>query len=96
MSLVGFPALLTVISDPTRWRILSELIDSNGLIVAEIAELIGATPDRTSKHLAVLRDAGIVTLGRNRLYQLRPEFIADKTKRIVDFGYCLLRLKTVP
>jgi hypothetical protein len=42
----------------------------------------------------VLRNAGIVTQGRNRLYQIAAQFLTDKTERILDFGYCLLRLKT--
>ena len=42
--------------------------------------------------MAVLRNAGIVTQGRGRLYQIAPQFLADKTERILDFGYCLLRM----
>jgi hypothetical protein len=52
----------------------------------------GQSPDATSKNMAVLRNAGIVTQGRGRLYSLAPQFIADKTERILDFGYCLLRM----
>jgi hypothetical protein len=29
---------------------------------------------------------------RNRLYSLAPQFIASKTERVLDFGYCLLRM----
>ncbi len=42
--------------------------------------------------MAVLRNVGIVAQGRGRLYQIAPQFIADKTHRVIDFGYCLLRM----
>jgi DNA-binding transcriptional ArsR family regulator len=47
-----------------------------------------------SKHLAVLRKAGIVTQNRTRLYQINPQFRADRDKRIIDLGWCLLRMRT--
>jgi hypothetical protein len=46
----------------------------------------GQSPDATSKNMAVLRNAGIVTQGRGRLYSLAPQFIANKTECILDFG----------
>jgi hypothetical protein len=61
-------------------------------MVVEVAERIRQSPDLTSKHMGVLRAAGIVIQGRNRLYQIAPQFPADKTERLIDFSYCLLRL----
>jgi DNA-binding transcriptional ArsR family regulator len=84
--------VLTAIGSPIRWRILQQLAAGEQLMVAEIAERIGQSADNTSKQLAVLRDVGVVTAGRNRLYQLQPQFIADKTERLLDFGWCLLRM----
>ena len=34
----------------------------------------------SSKHMAVLRETRIVVQGRNRLYQLDPRLIADKSQ----------------
>jgi hypothetical protein len=42
----------------------------------------------------LLRNAGVVIQGRNRLYEIAPQFLADKTERVLDFGTCLLRLGT--
>jgi hypothetical protein len=42
--------------------------------------------------MGILRTAGVVTQGRNRLYQIAPQFLADKIERLIDFGYCLLRM----
>jgi DNA-binding transcriptional ArsR family regulator len=39
-------------------------------MVVELAERCKVSADLVSKHLAVLRDAGIVIQGRNRLYQI--------------------------
>ena len=58
----------------------------------EIAERTRQSKDVTSKHIAILRNAGVVIQGRNRLYQITPQFLADKTERLIDFGYCLLRM----
>ncbi|MEO5719772.1 MAG: ArsR family transcriptional regulator, partial [Chthoniobacterales bacterium] len=84
--------LLAVLASPSRWLILRELASGDKLMVAELAERVGLNPDATSKAMAVLREARVVTQGRNRLYQLAPQFIVDKTERILDFGYCQLRM----
>lgn len=84
--------LLSIISSPARWRILREFASGDQLMVTEIAERTRQSKDVTSKHIGILRTAGIVTQGRNRLYQIAPQFLADKTERILDFGYCLLRM----
>lgn len=84
--------VLNIISSPARWRILRELASGDQLMVTEIAERTRQSKDVTSKHIGVLRAAGIVLQGRNRLYQIAPQFLADKAERLIDFGYCLLRM----
>jgi DNA-binding transcriptional ArsR family regulator len=84
--------ILNIISSPARWRILRELASGDQLMVSEIAERTRQSKDVTSKHIGVLRTAGIVLQGRNRLYQIAPQFLADKTERLIDFDYCLLRM----
>jgi DNA-binding transcriptional ArsR family regulator len=84
--------ILNVISVPVRWYLLRELASGEQFMVSELAECLGQTPDATSKNMAVLRNAGIVIQGRGRLYQIAPQFLTDKTERILDFGYCLLRM----
>lgn len=84
--------VLNIISSPARWRILREFASGDQLMVTEIAERTRQSKDVTSKHISILRNAGIVTQGRNRLYQIAPQFLADRTDRLLDFGYCLLRM----
>ena len=46
------------------------------------------------KYLAILCEAGIVAQARSCLYQMKPQFLADRDERIVDLGWCLLRMNT--
>lgn len=84
--------LLKCISGTTRWDILRELADGSSLMVSELAKRTGWGADVISKQLAILRKAGIVINPRGRLFEIAPQFLADKTNRLVDFGYCLLRM----
>jgi DNA-binding transcriptional ArsR family regulator len=84
--------ILSIISVPARWYLLRELATGESFMVSELAERTGQSPDATSKNMSVLRNAGIVIQGRGRLYTLAPQFVVDKENRILDFGYCVLRL----
>jgi DNA-binding transcriptional ArsR family regulator len=88
--------ILGAICNPVRWALLRELASGEQLMVTELAERVGQSLDTASKNMAILRKAGIVIQGRNRLYQIAPQFLTDKTGRVVDFGYCLLRLNAAP
>jgi DNA-binding transcriptional ArsR family regulator len=88
---IALDDLLAVISNLSRWKLLRELPSGEPFMVLELAERVRLSPDVVSKHLALFRHAGIVLKGRNRLYQLAPQFLADKTNRVLDFGWCLLR-----
>jgi hypothetical protein len=58
----------------------------------EIAERSSINPEGVSGQVARLRAAGIVISPRGKLYEIDPRFLADKENRVLDFGYCLLRL----
>ena len=74
-----------------RWAILRELAMGDSLMVVEIAEKIGKPATLISKHLGVLRNAGMVAI-KQRLHYIPPQFLPEPGKRVVDFGRCLLRL----
>jgi len=84
--------VLAAISNIGRWRLLRELASGDQLMVSELAERVGLSPGAISKAMSLLRESRIVIQGRNRLYQIAPQFLADKENRLLDFGYCLLRL----
>jgi DNA-binding transcriptional ArsR family regulator len=71
----GDVAVLAVIAEPTRRRIL-DAIRGGERSVGELVERVGMHQPGVSRHLKVLRDAGLVEVRRDaqrRLYRLRPE-----------------------
>ncbi len=89
--LMAFDTLVQALGAPVRCAVLGALSDGQPRMVNEIAKIIGQKPGLVSKHLAVLRSAGLVVLNR-RLYQVPAAYIAAADKRHLDFGHCLLRL----
>ena len=70
---------LDVLAEPTRRRILDVLLDGPQP-VGELTARLGMTQPGASKHLRVLREAGLVDVSRDaqrRVYRLRPEPLAD-------------------
>jgi DNA-binding transcriptional ArsR family regulator len=68
-------AVLEVIAEPTRRRILDAVRDGERS-VGELVDTVGMHQPGVSRHLKVLRDAGLVEVRRDaqrRLYRLRPE-----------------------
>ncbi|TYK52894.1 ArsR/SmtB family transcription factor [Actinomadura decatromicini] len=68
-----------VLAEPTRRRILDLLLE-RPRPVGELVETLGLTQPGTSKHLRVLRDAGLVRARRDaqrRVYELRLEPLAE-------------------
>jgi DNA-binding transcriptional ArsR family regulator len=82
--------LLPAIGDSTRWAILGALSEGEPLMVIELAGRLQRSPTVISKHLAVLRKAGAVEIGRGHLYQIPAPYLKDRC--LVDYGHCLLRL----
>jgi DNA-binding transcriptional ArsR family regulator len=71
--------IFEVVADPTRRQIL-ELLRDDARLVGELVELLNITQPNVSKHLRVLRDAGLVTVHRDaqwRRYELNPEPLAE-------------------
>ncbi len=66
---------LTALAEPNRFRIV-ELLRSGPQHVGEIERRLDLQQPQVSKHLRVLRDAGLVVssvAAQRRLYQLRPK-----------------------
>lgn len=47
-----------------------------------------------SKHMAVLKKAGLVEVGRAGMYQIPAHFVVSPQERHVDYGHCLIRLSS--
>ncbi len=68
-----------VLAEPTRRRILDLLLERPHP-VGELTRRLGLTQPGTSKHLRVLREAGLVRVridAQRRWYELRPEPLAE-------------------
>jgi DNA-binding transcriptional ArsR family regulator len=68
-----------VVAEPTRRRIL-DLLRERSRPVGELVELFGLSQPLVSKHLRVLRDAGLVRVrqdAQRRWYELRPEPLVE-------------------
>lgn len=72
-------AALQVLAEPRRVAIL-ELLRDGERPVGELVESLGLTQPAVSKHLRVLREAGLVEVrahAQRRLYRIRPEPLAE-------------------
>lgn len=68
-----------VLAEPTRRRIL-DLLREQPRPVGEIVDVLPLTQPGVSKHLRILREAGLVEarpLGQRRVYAIRPEPLAE-------------------
>jgi DNA-binding transcriptional ArsR family regulator len=68
-----------VLAEPTRRRIL-DLLRERPRLVGELTERLGQSQPGTSKHLRVLREAGLVRVRRDaqrRWYELEPEALVE-------------------
>ncbi|MCR8578614.1 ArsR/SmtB family transcription factor [Streptomyces sp. Isolate_219] len=68
-----------VLAEPSRRKILDLLLERPRL-VGELTEQLGLSQPGTSKHLRVLREAGLVQVrqdAQRRWYELRPEPLAE-------------------
>src|SRR4051794_2602010 len=72
-------SMFEAIAEPTRRRILDEL-RSGDHTVSHLVEVTGLSQPGVSKHLRVLRDAGLVDAepdGQRRRYRIRSDGLAE-------------------
>jgi DNA-binding transcriptional ArsR family regulator len=100
MAAVDCTEILKALADRSRQRIVKALLGAD-LGVNELTERLGLSQYNTSKHLRVLKAAGIVDL--RALGQRREYFIATTFRRrierdgpVLDFGCCSFRMDQLP
>jgi DNA-binding transcriptional ArsR family regulator len=72
-------AALQVLGDPSRQAIL-ELLRDGERPVGDLVDHLGLSQPAVSKHLRVLKDAGLVevrAVAQRRLYRVRPEPLVE-------------------
>ncbi len=73
--------VLHALTDPHR-RVMVEALCLREATAGELSALVPIAQPGASRHLAVLRDAGLVDVrqqGRQRVYSLRPEAFTEVT-----------------
>ncbi|MFL5825975.1 MAG: ArsR/SmtB family transcription factor [Thermoleophilaceae bacterium] len=73
------PSAWSALADPTRRAVL-ELLLERPRPVGELVDRLELSQPSTSKHLRVLRDAGLVSAhqeGQRRVYAIEPEPVAE-------------------
>lgn len=78
--------ILKAIADETRLRILSQLLKSE-MCVCEIEQCLELTQSNTSRHLTVLKKAGVLDSYKNAqwtYFKISDEFI-NENKELYDY-----------
>jgi DNA-binding transcriptional ArsR family regulator len=78
-----------VLAEPTRRRIL-DLLRVRPRLVGELSAELGLSQPGTSKHLRVLRDAGLVKVraeAQRRWYELDPAPLAEVDKWLAPYRW---------
>ncbi len=91
---------LRALGEENRLRLLRSLLDGERS-VNELAELTGATQYNVSKHLRVLRNAGLVDVskhGQQRFYGLAEACLArlEDNRNVLDLGCCKFFFDRIP
>ncbi|WP_038171956.1 metalloregulator ArsR/SmtB family transcription factor [Verrucomicrobium sp. BvORR106] len=86
---------LKALGEETRIRIVQMLLERERS-VNEIAETLTITQYNVSKHLRVLREAGLLEIkkeGQQRFYSLAEDFQShlSKNDNVLDLGCCTFR-----
>ncbi len=85
-------ALLKVLADDTRLRVVEQLLDGPKT-VSEVNDNLGVEPTLLSHHLKVLKQNCIVTSrreGRYVMYTLTPQLLQRRKGKSIDLGCCTL------
>jgi len=91
---------LKALGEETRLRML-RLLFEEPLSVNEIAARLNVSQYNTSKHLRIMREAGLLVVekrGKLRLYTVAAEFKqqAEANNNVLDLGCCTFRLDQLP
>jgi DNA-binding transcriptional ArsR family regulator len=82
-------AVLAALADPTRRHVLDVLADEGQASASRLASRLPVSRQAVMKHLRVLERAGLVAggrAGREVLYEVRPEPLADSARWLEDLA----------
>lgn len=73
------PSTFAALGDPVRFAIVERLLDRGALPAGSLLDLADISAPAMSRHLRVLREAGLVTQtvnGTRRIYAIDPQAVA--------------------
>jgi DNA-binding transcriptional ArsR family regulator len=93
-------AVLKALSEMSRLRILRVLL-KNQVGVNALSERLGMSQYNVSKHLRILREAGLVEMqkqGQHRLYAIVADLKSHlaANKNVLELGCCTFRFDKLP
>ena len=80
-------AVLQALADPSRRTVL-EILRDHAATAGELAEALPIARPGVSRHLRVLREAGLVDVrhdAQRRIYSLRPEGLVEVDRWLEDY-----------
>ncbi len=91
---------MRALGEPTRLRLVRQFIDGPKA-VTELCECLHVTPYNVSKHLRVLKEAGLLEVeknGQQRIYSLAEAFRAklERNSHTLDLGCCQFDFDKLP
>ena len=81
--------IFAALGDASRLALVARLCGRGPTSITGLSERSGITRQAISKHLRVLADAGLVTserAGRESVWELRPDRLADARRALDDIG----------
>ncbi len=96
----GCVSMLKALADENRWRIVQALL-KKPMTVGEICDFLDLSQYNVSKHLRILREAGIVVAEKDGKYvqcDVAPRFRERlaRNRHVLDLGCCTFRFDRSP
>jgi len=82
------------LGNPLRWSIYQMLADGRALSASQVAAVVKRDFDGVSKHLRVMRAAGVLASKRGEDRRLELYHIPETIRRadgVADLGFCVIR-----
>lgn len=90
-------AVFAALGSKIRWPIIQLLADGTPRTTTDLASALGRDFDGISKHLRLMREAGVVVAGPGEDRRVLFFFIPPANRRetgVLDYGICTIRVAT--
>ncbi len=88
--------VLSALGNELRWEMLKLLADGSALHAAAVARHFDRDFDGISKHLRILRSAGVLKSKRSKDRRVEQYYVPNEFRQVhgqIDLGFCLFRLR---